>query len=109
MTSAKTANNFPLLAFSYLIRRFVMCPRFCLNCFKRCDQVITALKPFVCDNPLCLFQLIQLGLGPSLEVGAGPSQPRPSVPATDPRAYVAYSTRSSRMPQLSTSSCSSLT
>ncbi|KWU47088.1 hypothetical protein RHOSPDRAFT_14601, partial [Rhodotorula sp. JG-1b] len=67
MASIKTANNFPLLAFSYLIRRFVMCPRFCLNCFKRCDMTITALKPFVCDNPLCLFQLIQLGLGPSLE------------------------------------------
>ena len=68
MSSLKTANNFPLWAFSYLIRRFVMCPRFCLNCFKRCDMTITALKPFVCDNPLCLFQLIQLGLGPSLEV-----------------------------------------
>lgn len=68
MASAKTANNFPLLAFSYLVRRFVMCPRFCLNCFKRCDMEIKALKPYVCDNPLCLYQLIQLGLGPSLEV-----------------------------------------
>ena len=73
MASLKTANNFPLLAFSYLIRRFVMCPRFCLNCFKRCDMTITALKPFVCDNPLCLFQLIQLGLGPSLEVSLSAS------------------------------------
>ncbi|GAA5944159.1 hypothetical protein JCM3775_001084 [Rhodotorula graminis] len=67
MASLATAHNFPLLAFSYLIRRFVMCPRFCLNCYKRCDQVITALKPFVCESPLCLFQLIALGLGPSLE------------------------------------------
>lgn len=31
------------------------------------DQTITALKPFVCDSQLCLFQLISLGLGPSLE------------------------------------------
>lgn len=76
MSSLKTANNFPLLAFSYLIRRFVMCPRFCLNCFKRCDMTITALKPFVCDNPLCLFQLIQLGLGPSLEVSLSCVPPR---------------------------------
>ncbi|BGP08426.1 hypothetical protein JCM10049v2_004273 [Rhodotorula toruloides] len=67
MSSSSTANNFPLLAFSYLVRRFIMCPRFCLNCYKRCDEKITSLKPFVCDNPLCLFQLIQLGLGPSLE------------------------------------------
>ncbi|GAA6000083.1 hypothetical protein JCM10207_006044 [Rhodosporidiobolus poonsookiae] len=67
MEDSKTQNNFPLLAFSYLVRRFVMCPRFCLNCFKRCDETITALKPFVCDTPLCLFQLIALGLGPSLE------------------------------------------
>ncbi|GAA5856066.1 hypothetical protein JCM9279_006494 [Rhodotorula babjevae] len=67
MASLETAHNFPLLAFSYLVRRFVMCPRFCLNCYKRCDQVITALKPFVCESPLCLFQLIALGLGPSLE------------------------------------------
>ncbi|GJN90810.1 hypothetical protein Rhopal_003824-T1 [Rhodotorula paludigena] len=54
MASTKTASNFPLLAFSYLVRRFVMCPRFCLNCYKRCDETITAL-------------LIALGLGPSLE------------------------------------------
>ncbi|BGP24987.1 hypothetical protein JCM10295v2_003907 [Rhodotorula toruloides] len=67
MSSSSTSNNFPLLASSYLVRRFVMCPRFCLNCYKRCDEKITSLKPFVCDNPLCLFQLIQLGLGPSLE------------------------------------------
>lgn len=25
------------------------------------------MKPFVCESPLCLFQLISLGLGPSLE------------------------------------------
>jgi len=97
MASLQTAHNFPLLAFSYLVRRFVACPRWCLNCYKRCDQTITALvspplslcspssfvglrfiptdldlparaqKPFVCESPLCLFQLIALGLGPSLE------------------------------------------
>ncbi|ORY89473.1 hypothetical protein BCR35DRAFT_300675, partial [Leucosporidium creatinivorum] len=65
--SSKPTCNYPLLAFSYLLRRFVMCPRFCLICFKTVDQTITALKPFVCDSQLCLFQLISLGLGPSLE------------------------------------------
>ncbi|GAA5872831.1 hypothetical protein JCM8547_005715 [Rhodosporidiobolus lusitaniae] len=67
MADSKTSNNFPLLAFSYLLRRFVMCPRFCLNCYKRVDANLTALKPYVCETPLCLFQLIALGLGPSLE------------------------------------------
>ncbi|GAA5881505.1 hypothetical protein JCM1840_007127 [Sporobolomyces johnsonii] len=67
MGHGRVCNNYPLLAFSYLVRRFVMCPRFCLICFKRCDENITALKPFVCDSSLCLFQLISLGLGPSLE------------------------------------------
>ncbi|BGP16562.1 hypothetical protein JCM10213_000526 [Rhodosporidiobolus nylandii] len=67
MKDVKTANNFPLLAFSYLVRRFIMCPRFCLNCYKRSDETLSALKPFVCETPLCLFQLIALGLGPSLE------------------------------------------
>ncbi|GAA5983163.1 hypothetical protein JCM10908_000179 [Rhodotorula pacifica] len=85
MASTKTAGNFPLLAFSYLIRRFVMCPRFCLNCFKRCDMVITPLKPFVCDNPLCLFQLIQLGLGPSLE-----HEIETNAPAVDLLVQLAY-------------------
>ncbi|GAA6028379.1 hypothetical protein JCM8097_007003 [Rhodosporidiobolus ruineniae] len=66
-SSMSKANNFPLLAFTYALRRFIMCPRFCLNCYRRCDQNITALKPFVCETPLCLFQLIALGLGPSLE------------------------------------------
>ncbi|GAA5975703.1 hypothetical protein JCM11641_005842 [Rhodosporidiobolus odoratus] len=67
MSNTKTSSNFPLLAFSYLVRRFIMCPRYCLNCWRRSDENLSALKPFVCDTPLCLFQLIALGLGPSLE------------------------------------------
>ncbi|GAA5925491.1 uncharacterized protein JCM15063_005038 [Sporobolomyces koalae] len=64
---SSVCNNYPLLAFAYLVRRFILCPRFCLICYKRCDQVIISLKPFVCESQLCLFQLINLGLGPSLE------------------------------------------
>lgn len=36
------ANNYPLLAYTYLIRRFVMCPRFCLICFK-CVSLLVSL------------------------------------------------------------------
>ncbi|GAA6008198.1 hypothetical protein JCM11491_001926 [Sporobolomyces phaffii] len=68
MRGTKICNNYPLLAMAYLVRRFVICPRFCLICYKRCDAEISALKPFVCDSELCLFQFISLGLGPSLEL-----------------------------------------
>ncbi|GAA5893568.1 uncharacterized protein JCM6883_003563 [Sporobolomyces salmoneus] len=68
MRSSKACNNYPLLAMSYLVRRFVLCPRFCLICYKRCDhQVSGALKPFVCESSLCLYQYLNLGLGLSIE------------------------------------------
>lgn len=68
-----TSNNFPFTAFTYLIRRFIMCPKFCLICYKETE--FSSLKPFVCQNDLCLFQLMNLDLAVSLEV----SLPRPPV------------------------------
>ena len=38
-----------------------------LYCRKIDTDIVGALKPFVCPVPLCLFQLISLGLGPSLD------------------------------------------
>ncbi|GAA5835600.1 hypothetical protein JCM3766R1_006458 [Sporobolomyces carnicolor] len=68
MRGALVCNNYPLLAACYLIRRFVLCPRFCLICYKRCDARISgALKPFVCESSLCLYQYLNLGLGLSIE------------------------------------------
>ncbi|GAA5978067.1 hypothetical protein JCM5350_007386 [Sporobolomyces pararoseus] len=68
MRGVKPCNNYPLLAMSYLVRRFVLCPRFCLICYKRCDaQISGALKPFVCDSSLCLYQYVNLGIGLSIE------------------------------------------
>lgn len=43
MTSKKPTNNYPMLAFSYFLRRFVMCPRFCLICFKYAAFVFVRL------------------------------------------------------------------
>lgn len=40
----RKSSNYPLLAFSYLIRRFVMCPLFCLICFK-CVRSPSPLPP----------------------------------------------------------------
>lgn len=45
-----TADNFPLTAFAYLLRRFMMCPKFCLICYKAVE--FSSLKPFVCNNEL---------------------------------------------------------
>ncbi|KAK4700785.1 ubiquitin-conjugating enzyme E2 Q, partial [Phenoliferia sp. Uapishka_3] len=83
---AGTFNNYPLLAYTYLIRRFVMCPRFCLICFKKITTGIAALKPFVCESELCLFQLISMGLGPSLE-----HEITTNSPAVDLLVQLAYS------------------
>ena len=32
LLDAHNANNLPLIAFSYLVRRFIMCPRWCMIC-----------------------------------------------------------------------------
>lgn len=109
--NSKSANNYPLLAYTYLVRRFVMCPSFCLICFKfvntaahilsasrattdvppffalsrKINSGIVALKPFVCESELCLFQLISLGLGPSLE-----HEIKTNAPAVDLLVQLAY-------------------
>ena len=67
--SPATRDNFPLTAFAYLLRRFVMCSKFCLICFKSTE--FSSLKAFVCSSDLCLFQLFNLDLAVSLEV-SGP-------------------------------------
>lgn len=61
LSSAKSPlrDNFPLTCFTYLVRRFVMSPRFCLVCFKEAEY--TSLKPYVCQSELCLFQLVSEG------------------------------------------------
>jgi ubiquitin-conjugating enzyme E2 Q len=57
--------NFPLIAFSYLVRRFVLCPWFCVICHQKVQDI--AVRPYVCTSALCTFQYLQMALGPSLE------------------------------------------
>ncbi|KAF9809445.1 hypothetical protein IEO21_07397 [Rhodonia placenta] len=59
--------NLPLLAFSYLLRRLTLCPRYCLVCHDRLQTDYVALKPYVCNSPLCTYQYYHLNWGPSLE------------------------------------------
>lgn len=59
--------SFPTLAMQFAIRHFVRCTEFCLVCHRKLDSELEAIKPYVCDRPLCLFQYMSLGFGPSIE------------------------------------------
>ena len=48
--------SFPLLAMQYMLRHLVRCTEFCLVCHCKIDADFEALKPYVCDKPLCLYQ-----------------------------------------------------
>jgi ubiquitin-conjugating enzyme E2 Q len=61
------AHSFPLAAIQFTLRHFVRCIEFCLVCHKKLDTLVEALKPYVCDEPLCLYQYMTLGFGPSIE------------------------------------------
>ena len=59
--------SLPLLIMQFVMRHVVRCTEFCLVCHCRVDDSFEALKPYVCLKPLCLFQYLALGFGPSLE------------------------------------------
>lgn len=59
--------SFPLLAMQFMLRHFVRCTDFCLVCHQKLEGDVEAIKPYVCDRGLCLFQLLSLGFGPSIE------------------------------------------
>ena len=59
--------SFPLLAMQFALRHLVRCTEFCLVCHRKVEEDFEALKPYVCSRPLCLYQYIKLGFGPSIE------------------------------------------
>ncbi|KAK6343249.1 hypothetical protein TWF730_010845 [Orbilia blumenaviensis] len=59
--------SFPLVAMQYMLRHFVRCTEFCLVCHNKIEANFEALKPYVCSKPLCLYQYMALGFGPSME------------------------------------------
>lgn len=67
MTSKNQKRPFPLLAMQYALRHLVRCTEFCLVCHNRVTTDFEALKPYVCSTPLCLYQYLSLGFGPSIE------------------------------------------
>lgn len=56
-----------LVAMQFATHYFVRCTEYCLRCHRRLDKEFEAMKPFVCPDPLCLFQYITMGFGPSVE------------------------------------------
>ncbi|KAF1833761.1 hypothetical protein BDW02DRAFT_371019 [Decorospora gaudefroyi] len=60
-------HSLPLVAMQFVLRHFVRCTEFCLICFSKMPEDLQAIKPYVCDNPLCLYQYMSLGFGPSIE------------------------------------------
>lgn len=60
-------HSLPVVAMQFVLRHFVRCTEFCLICFRKMPDDLQAIRPYVCDNPLCLYQYMTLGLGPSIE------------------------------------------
>lgn len=50
----------------FALRHLVRCTEFCLVCHCKVEADFEALKPYVCDKPLCLYQYMNLGFGPSI-------------------------------------------
>jgi ubiquitin-conjugating enzyme E2 Q len=59
--------SFPLIAAQFAMRYLVRCTDFCLVCHDKIEEDFEALKPYVCSKPLCLYQYMSLGFGPSVE------------------------------------------
>ncbi|KAH8819983.1 hypothetical protein F5884DRAFT_849267 [Xylogone sp. PMI_703] len=59
--------SFPLISIQFALRYLVRCTEFCLVCHDEVKANFEALKPYVCSKPLCLYQYMSLGFGPSVE------------------------------------------
>ena len=60
-------HSLPLVTMQFVLRHFVRCTEFCLICFRKMSDDLQAIKPYVCEEPLCLYQYMSLGFGPSIE------------------------------------------
>lgn len=60
-------HSLPLVGTQFVLRHFVRCTEFCLICFRKMSDDLQAIKPYVCEQPLCLYQYMSLGFGPSIE------------------------------------------
>jgi len=63
------ARSFPLLAMQFALRHFVRCTEFCLVCHRKLNVELEAIKPYVCDQSLCLYQYMVSSLPRESEIG----------------------------------------
>lgn len=59
--------SLPLIATQFTMHFFTRCTEYCLRCHRPLDKGFQALRPYVCPDPLCLFQYMAMGFGPSVE------------------------------------------
>ncbi|KAI3327793.1 hypothetical protein HD806DRAFT_549729 [Xylariaceae sp. AK1471] len=64
---SKDPVSLPLIATQFALRYLVKCAEYCMICHEKVAGNFEALKPYVCGKPLCLFQYMNLGLGPSID------------------------------------------
>ncbi|KAI9764418.1 MAG: hypothetical protein M1840_008441 [Geoglossum simile] len=62
-----TRASFPLIGMQFVLRHVVRCTEFCMVCHCKVTSDFESLKPYVCSQPLCLYQYMALGFGPSIE------------------------------------------
>ncbi|KAK4240257.1 hypothetical protein C8A03DRAFT_13387 [Achaetomium macrosporum] len=65
--ASTSERSFPLIAMQFAMHYFVKCTKYCLRCHRRLEKGFEALRPYVCSDPLCLFQYMAMGFGPSIE------------------------------------------
>lgn len=61
------SKSLPLVAMQFAMVYLMRCTEFCLVCHKKTEESFEAIKPYVCSDPLCLYQYMSLGFGPSIE------------------------------------------
>ena len=59
--------SIPLVAMQLALRRFARCTHYCAVCHCKVPGDFEALKPYVCSDPLCLYQYLTLGFSTSIE------------------------------------------
>ncbi|KAI0131048.1 hypothetical protein F4814DRAFT_437671 [Daldinia grandis] len=58
--------SFPLVAMQFALRYLVRCTDYCTVCHRRMEGNFEALRPYICSDPLCLHQYMNIGFGPDI-------------------------------------------
>lgn len=59
--------SLPLIASQFALYYLVRCTDYCIICHSETEGDFDALRPYVCNDPLCLYQYMNLGFGPNIE------------------------------------------